>query len=269
MAKQVVTEIKTVTPTMCVNWLEANLNNRPLNQRHVNLLTRTMAKGDWDMNGESLKFDEDKNILDGQHRMWACIESNVSFKTMLVHGLPRGTFDTIDTGRIRAAHDVLAMRGEKDVLLLNGILKHIGRYHAGQMLSTGKITNKEVEDLLEQYPKARDHAHTLGRAAYRVRWCAPSIMGTCWFLAAQKNKAQAEVFFNGLIFGADLTTGSPVLALRNKFIDIHSHKGQHLSTPMKMEMIVNTWNAFRAGKTINHFKMQGLARESSKFPKFK
>ena len=269
MAKQVVTEIKDVTPRMCTAWLNRNTNNRPLNQRHVNILTRTMMKGDWDMNGESLKFDEDKNVLDGQHRMWACIEANVSFKTMVIHGLPRGSFDTIDTGRIRAGHDVLAMRGEKDVLLLNGILKHVGRYHAGQMLSTGKITNKEVENLLEQYPKTRDMAHTLGRAAWRVRWCAPSIIGSCWFLASRKHKADADTFFNGLIFGAELSTGSPILALRNKFIDIHAHKGQHLTTPAKMEMIVNTWNAFRSGKTINHFKMQGLARESSKFPKFK
>jgi len=269
MAKQVVTEVKTVTPKMCTVWLEKNINNRSINQRHVNILTRTMTQGDWELNGESLKFDTDGNILDGQHRMWACIEANKSFRTMIVHGLPRGAFDTIDTGRIRAAHDVLAMRGEKDTVLLTGILKHIGRYHTEQMLTTSKVTNKEVEALLERYPGARDMAHTLGRPAYRVRWCAPSVLGTCWFLAAEKNKADANTFFNGLIFGADLKTGSPILTLRNKFIDIHAHKGQHLVSPQKIEMIIIAWNAFRAGKTIIHFKMQTLARESKQFPKFK
>lgn len=269
MSKQIRTETKTVTPKMCVTWLEKNENNRPLNQRHVNVLTRTMKKKDWDLNGESLKFDVEGNILDGQHRMWACIEANVPFKTMLVHNLPRTAFDTIDTGRVRAAHDVLAMRGEKDTLLLVGILKHVGRYHTGTMLSTGKITNKEVEELLDIYPTARDMAHMLGRSAYRVRWCAPSILGTCWYLASEKNKAAADTFFNGLIFGADLAPDSPILTLRNKFIDMKSRKDQKLDTPAKMEMVVTTWNAFRIGKTIKHFKLQTLSKESKLFPKFK
>ena len=269
MAKQVLTEIKNVTPRMCTTWLENNTNNRPLNQRHVNILTRSMTKGDWDMNGESLKFDVDKNILDGQHRMWACVEANVPFKSMIVHNLPRTTFDTIDTGRIRQAHDVLAMRGEKDVLLLSGILKHIGRYYAGQMLSTNKTTNKEVEELLDLYPKARELSAMLGRSAYRVRWCSPSIIGTCWFLASEKNKASADIFFNGLIFGADLAADSPILTLRNKFIDIHAHKGSYLTTPQKIELIIVAWNAFRAGKTQTRFKLPALAKDSKNFPKFK
>jgi len=267
--KQVKTEVKTVTPKMCMKWLEKNKNNRPLNQRHVNVLTRTILKGDWDLNGESLKFDIEGNILDGQHRMWACVEANTSFDTLIVHNLPRGSFDTIDTGRIRQAHDVLAMKGEKDVILLNGILKHIGRYHAGLMLSTGKITNKEVEELLELYPKARDYAHKLGRAAYRVRWCAPSVLGTCWFLAAEKNAASADTFFNGLIFGAELEATSPILSLRNKFIDVQTNKGQHLQTPAKIEMIVLAWNAYRSGKTMQRFKLPSLSKESKSFPQFK
>jgi len=269
MAKQVLTKIEKITPKMCEKWLEKNINNRPLNQRHINILTRTMVKGDWDLNGESLKFDIENNILDGQHRMWACIEANMPFKTLVVYNLPRESFDSIDTGRVRQAHDVLAMKGEKDVLLLNGILKHIGRYHAGLMLSTGKITNKEVEELLELHPKARDAAHRYGRAAYRVRWCAPSILGTCWFLAAEKHKADAEIFFNGLVFGADLDAKSPILSLRNKFIDVHANKGQYLTTPAKIEIIIMAWNAFRAGKTMLRFKLPSLSKESKQFPQFK
>lgn len=269
MAKQVLTRIKEVTPAMCTKWLNKNKSNRPLNQRHINTLTRSMAQGDWDMNGESIKIDVDGNVLDGQHRMWGCIESEVSFKTLVVTNLPREVFDTIDTGRIRTAPDVLAMSGEVNTVLLSSMLKHIGRYHAGHMLSSAKITNKEMEGLVEAYPKTREIAALLSRKAYRVPWCAPGVMGTCWFLAAEKDIKQAETFFNGLIFGMELTKNSPILTLRNKFISMYTTRGQKLLTPEKIEIITIAWNAFRSGKTLNRFIIARLSKESKEFPKFK
>jgi hypothetical protein len=269
MPKPIKTQIETVTPAMCTKWLNKNINNRPLNQRHVNILTRTMIQDDWELNGESLKFDIYGNILDGQHRMWACIESNKDFKTMVVYNLPRGTFDTIDTGRVRGGHDVLAMNGEVNTVLLCGVLKHVGRYFSEQMLSTGKITNKELEELLELHPTVREIVTLLSRGAYRVKWCAPSIIGTCWYIASQKNKKQANDFFTGLIFGANLTEKSPILTLRNKFINAHNTKGSRFTSPEKMELIVIAWNAFRDGREVSQFKLPSLSKESKKFPKFK
>ena len=269
MAKQITSKVIEVTPRMCETWLDKNINNRPLNQRHVNLLTRTMLQGDWDLNGESLKFDVDGNILDGQHRMWACIESDTPFKTMVIYNLERITFDTIDTGRNRNAPDVLSMNGEVNTVLLSGVLKHVGRYYSGQMLSTGKITNKEIESLLDTHPKTREIVAKLSRGAYRVPWCAPTLIGTCWYLAQQKSTAQAESFFHGLIFGANLEPKSPILTLRNKFISAQTTKGQKLLSPEKLEMIVIAWNAFRKDKTLNRFILTALSKESKEFPKFK
>ena len=264
---RLVTTITEVTPTMCTTWLEDNPENRPLNQRHINQLARAMLQGDWDLNGESLKFDTENHILDGQHRMWACIESGVTFKTMIVKNLPRTTFDTIDTGRMRSAADVLTMNGEQNTTLLAGILKHIGRYYTGQMLTTYKITNKELECLLEKHPQTRDITTTLSRPGYRVRWCAPSILGTTWYLASSVNKKAADTFFTGLIFGVNLEKESPILTLRNKFIDVYGHKGQTLSASEKLEMVILTWNAFRKDLPLKHFKLQRLTKDSKKFPK--
>jgi len=155
MTKAVITETKRVTPAMCTAWLDKNENNRPLHNKHVNTLARSMVRGDWVVNGESLKFDQSGNVLDGQHRMWACIEANVPFRTMIVVNLPRSTFDTIDTGEIRKATDILSMKGESNVNIVVAALKHVGRYHTGTMMNLMKFTNREVEELLIQHPIKR------------------------------------------------------------------------------------------------------------------
>ncbi len=46
-----------------------------------------MKSGEWKYNGESIKVCTDGSLLDGQHRLEACIESGVTFDTLLVTNL--------------------------------------------------------------------------------------------------------------------------------------------------------------------------------------
>lgn len=262
------TEIKTVTPSMCSTWLDVNKNNRILDFKHIATLARTIVKGDWTVNGESLKFDVKGNVLDGQHRMWACIEANKSFKTLITTGLPRKAFDTIDTGRIRTASDILSINGEQNVHTIAAALKHIGRYYDNSMFRQYKYTNREIEDLLEQHPDVRDYAHK-ANVAKQVRWCSGSVIVTAWYLASRVDVEKADEFFNSFIKGINLEAGSIILVLRNKFIDVQSSHLQRLSSQQRLEMIINSWNLWRKGKTIKHFRLSSLATASTEFPSFK
>ena len=268
MSNVVKTEVKTITPKMCIAWLENNKNNRPLKQTHINSLAKAMVRGDWVMNGESLKFDTRNSILDGQHRMWACVESGVPIKTMIVTGLPRKVFDTLDIGSIRKASDILSINGEVNVSILVSGLKHIARYYSDQMMNQTLFSPREVEELLDQHPDIREYASIL-TSTHRVSWCAPSILITCWYLASRRNKEKADEFFDSFIKGANLTLESPILVLRNKFIDVRASAVDKLHALQKIELIILCWNMWRSGKTVRFFKVATLKQTSADFPSFK
>jgi len=269
MTKKVETAIIKATPTMCTAWLEKNEDNRPLKQNWINSLAQTMLRKEWDFNGESLKIDVAGNVLDGQHRMWACVESKVPFKTLIVLNLPRSVFDTIDAGEVRTAADILSIRKEVDVAILVAALKHIGRYYTSTMMTMYKFTTVQVETLLEQHPDIRHYARLSTHKANKNRWVAPSIVATCWYLASRKNKEEANKFFTAFLTGIDIPGESPILVLRNKLIDISASPLLMLSATHRIQLIILTWNLWRKEKTIKHFRLSTLNVSSEDFPSFK
>ncbi len=103
--------VQEITPTMAQRYLEQNRANRPLSARTVRELSQAIHNDEWQVNGEAIKFDEDGNLIDGQHRMNAVIHSNRSIKTYVLRNLPSDSFKTLDTGKKRNNADTLGLLG--------------------------------------------------------------------------------------------------------------------------------------------------------------
>ena len=88
----------TITPAMAQEWAGLNTRNRPVRYTKVAQFARDMTAGKWMLNGETIKIASDGTILDGQHRLYACIQAEVPFETVVIRGLPMEAQDTIDTG---------------------------------------------------------------------------------------------------------------------------------------------------------------------------
>lgn len=103
---------KTITPEIAHEWLRGNTINRPVKQHYVRMLASDMELGRWKRNGETIKRNG-RLLLDGQHRLLACIMANTPFETLVVDGIDRDVFPTIDDGCPRSRIDTLAVAGEK------------------------------------------------------------------------------------------------------------------------------------------------------------
>jgi len=102
--------IETITPRQATKLLESNVeNNRPISDRHVQSLARDMKEGNWAENGETIKVCPQGSVLDGQHRLWACVVSNRPFTTAVVRGVEN--LDNVDRNRPRSLANALHMRG--------------------------------------------------------------------------------------------------------------------------------------------------------------
>jgi hypothetical protein len=99
-----------ITPEVAASMMATNVGNRPISRQHVGRLAASMIRGEWDLNGATIKVASTGRLLDGQHRLSACVQSGCAFESLVVYGLPEESFATIDQGsRGRKISDVLAI----------------------------------------------------------------------------------------------------------------------------------------------------------------
>src|SRR5690554_2314745 len=102
-----------ITPDQAIKWLEqANTNNRKLSQKHVDRLARDMTEGKWVLTHSGIAFGPDGTLLDGQHRLWAIVESGVSVEMFVWRGVEPQSMMAIDAGKSRSLADILNIAGE-------------------------------------------------------------------------------------------------------------------------------------------------------------
>ena len=104
------TELKKITPRIAAELLTQNSINRPMSVSHVRRLAESMKRGEWDLNGTTIKVSTSGRLLDGQHRLTACVDAGVPFDSLVVYGLEDEAFATIDQGaKSRKISDVLSI----------------------------------------------------------------------------------------------------------------------------------------------------------------
>jgi hypothetical protein len=99
---------ETITPTKAKKILaETNVDNRSMRRTVVERYARDMANGNWRLTSDPIKFDADGRLIDGQHRLQACVEAGKSFKTAVAYGVEVIAKEAMDTGLRRTFADVL------------------------------------------------------------------------------------------------------------------------------------------------------------------
>ena len=65
--------LETVTPELAYKYLDTMTVNRHVSQAKVQQYARDMVADNWLINGSVLCFNAVGELIDGQHRLWACI----------------------------------------------------------------------------------------------------------------------------------------------------------------------------------------------------
>lgn len=100
-----------LTPAIAKEILKRNVNNRKIRQQYIDRLTREMLSGNWTPISNGIGFDVNGNLIDGQHRLLACVKANVDIWVIIVTGLPEKAMIHSDRGIIKTLPDVLTRSG--------------------------------------------------------------------------------------------------------------------------------------------------------------
>lgn len=246
-----------VSPAQAVAWLDSNTHNRPLSDSVVIKYQKDMAAGRWKYNHLAILFDTTGKLLDGQHRLWACVESGVSFDTDVVFGAEPDVQDTLDDPFIRSAGHQGALGGAKNATNAAAIAKLILTYRErGTMVSMNNPKNSPTKSQIIELVKSGDAQ--LEDAASRVcqlskALCRASIVGFCYYLFSLQNTVLAGRFFGELQSGVGLSRGNPALLLREK-LRVNAAAKAKLPALHLIALFFRAWSSYRDGRDLKILK---------------
>lgn len=258
----------TVTPEMAKEWTLRNTRNRPVRYTKVAQYARDMAAGKWLLNGETIKIAADGTILDGQHRLYACIQAETPFESIVIRGLPMEAQDTIDTGMTRKFADQLTLRGEVNTAVLASIARWAYKWLHGVRLNGGADsdpTHNEMTELLDAEPRIREACAWAVNAGPRFRSVNRSVWGMAWLLFHGSDHLAAEVFLEKVLTGEDCATGHPALAFRNRIWNARE-AGERLTPHQQLAYMIIAWNAFKDDRSLKILKFTNGKLTPKNFP---
>ena len=235
-------EVVEITPAEAQRHLNNNRNNRKPRMTVVERYARDMRAGNWSITGESIAIDENGDLLNGQHRLMACVRAGVPFTTVLVTGVPPSAFRNMDTGAKRTIGDMLMLMGHKDHNARAAVLTFVWRWERESLRDTVRPTHAEAVQYLEDNPTMfngwmyrQGYLRTTAVNSFNwmVRKHAPNTAG----LLAE--------FWEPISSGFGMTAGDPRIALEKWMRNRHTHRhgsSDPVTTTVEAALIVKTWN---------------------------
>lgn len=268
-------ELVTVTPAMAAQWLENNPSNRPISRVVTGRYAAAIRRGDWVFNGDSIRFDADGQLLDGQHRLRAVIDADTAITTGVVRGLAPETQQTMDQGMRRTFAQVLQMRGFGNAATLAAVTNHMFRYERyleERVTMLDKYAPPTIQQSLAFFePRSSGLLWAAGEGrsvAEAVTGGNNSRFGTAWYIFHGLSSEDCEDFFYKLRKGASLEEEHPVYALRRYLAnDFQARRiGSRPNGLSQFAVIIKAWNAYRRGEPLKQVRWRAGGSAPEAFP---
>ncbi len=232
-----------VGPDLAAEWLEGNVRNRRIDQKHVDCLAQEMAAGRWTVTHQGIAFDANGTLIDGQHRLWAILQSGCTIRIAVSFGLPAECIDTIDGMKARSNVDRMTLSGAFGA-------EGVNTYHAATLRevvrglkSARKLPYHQEIDLMAQHVEAVRFA--TAHVATRARGIGVSyvraVIARAWYSVDRDELAQfCRVLSTGM---PETATDASIIKLRDQLMAVGSTRNQTVQRELygKVERVLLVW----------------------------
>jgi hypothetical protein len=241
--------VEEITPSMAKEMLTHNVSNRSLVDRRVQQYCEAMHREEWLFEGTPIAFDSNGNLIQGQHRLYACIRANRPFVAMVIRGNDPRAFGVTDTGKPRTGGDALQHEGVPEGNMIAAASRLILNFDDGNRHMNSTYTHPQITAFVAK------HYETLKLSVPMARKTMPFIPGgtgaALHFILARIDRDMADAFFESLSTGESLRKTNPILTLRNRL----TLRGPGaLPRPYIFAIVIKAWNAHRLGHPIHLLK---------------
>lgn len=242
------------------DYLQYNTNNRPIRNSHVDHLADEMLSGRWKFNGESIVFDNQGVLRNGQHRLTAILKARWRESFLVVRGIDPSAFSTMDCGRARSGQDALSLLGHQNARVRVNVIIWVEKYY-NNTLRTSKTwgdskrtSPSRVVELARKYDDIVicNRGKNLG---------VQTVFNVCKYIFGKLDYEMAEEFLLKVETGENLAADDQEYLLRNRLISNRTSKSK-LNNNYILALFIKAWNNKRSGKVVKCLKFS----EGEDFP---
>jgi hypothetical protein len=243
-----------MTPRKAKKLLESNTANRTIRAAHVDALAREMQAGNWQLNGETIIVDEHGELLDGQHRLSAVVQSGCTVDMFVARGVATDTRSTIDQGISRTLADVLQISGGASYsTAIAAAFRQVDMYRRRGFFGERRMKMRaNASEALAWYQDNPDIKEAID--LYKPSATNPKVGLVVWIvlhhLLPEKRYEEFNKFFNKVHFGLGLTEKCPAGVLREEMIERRRKGKSGCGVQEVTRMTAHYFNLFAAGKKI-------------------
>jgi len=260
-----------VTPSLAKYWMENyNTHNRLLIECRYTTIAVDILDKRWQYNADPIRFGSNGQLLDGQHRLMACIECDMAIDTLVVFGLLPSTQDVIDINRPRSAGDMAHLHdisnANEACAIENMLLMHerfgINKQPAGFASvekERGKIRIKWSRPTKTEIVRSvQIRSHLQERISEIRPWrqgrlLPPRIIGFCHYLFSEQDHALSVKFFEECILAENLKSSTPTHWMHTRLVENRSAKHRLLHVEL-IALIFKAWIAYRDKESIRFLR---------------
>lgn len=279
LADGVIIGLVQVTPELAELWLERNLHNRKISPPSVNRYARNIENGQWPFTGDPIRFSDEGELLDGQHRLTAIHQTGRTLPLLVITGLHERTQAFMDGGRKRNAADTLAIKELPNYVAVSSLVRLALLWNPGGVWESSRgtqlygryvqISTAEILDFAARHPAVHAAAQRGVTAARLVPGARASVIGAAYLRASLLDDVfDVAAWFDSLETGANLTLGDPILALRNGMMRT-AREGFNNPQVQQLWKVIRAWNASRDDETLDRVIMTSRPLDNDNFPDMK
>lgn len=267
-----------ISPEKAIDYLEEvekreGIHNRTLKQDQVNFLKYQMLTNQWYPEAEgTIMFDKEGILRNGQHRMYALIEANMTLWFRVQRNTPEHIIKVVDTNKVRTVSDNLKMDNYSESPSLSSAVNFLHQFEQTLIFKELRkseipaLTVRDVEHFIETHPRLQDmipiakKLHKNFGGGYG-RWTS-----LCHILYDSDDR-EAKPFLDKLLTGTSLAPGDAVLALRNILFNNKGYAHNRKMTEIEYAALVfKSWNLWIDGKSVYRLNWRGGGNTPEAFP---
>lgn len=245
--------IETITPEMAKAYLAHNKNNRPIRMKYAEAIARDIKDGNWWITHQGIAFDVDGNILDGQHRLMACVLANKPITVPVTRGMSRSAMEAVDIGIKRNFVDVAVISGkyaDEPTLRSTSTISMVRKLINLGYNSNIRVTDHEIDKIICAF---HDEVIEVALAAGKkgnvyAAVSAAALAAVIWGEPTEDIRKFFDVFARGdasRCFGCNI---SAAFNLSRIVLDAKA-KGVSINNPRLFSLAQNAIYLFLRGKT--------------------
>jgi hypothetical protein len=241
-----------------------------VNPRKAERLAQALRNDEWIFNAQPIVFDVNGVLLDGQHRLMACVMADIAIKSLVVWGAQPESQTTMDLGTPRSVADILALEGFSNHFARAALGKRIATYRKQGLRAAISHGNAPTPGEVLTEARQLDGPRYLGQVIHTARLLRlnPSLVGLLMWLTDQIDPVDSEHFWSHLKSGVDLREGDAIFALRTWALDPGRDvsKNSYSSNLIQGAIVLKAWNRFRLGEPVVRLSFRVGGAKPEAFP---